>query len=383
CVNFIPPAKDDFMSLAVAEEYPPGKYQSVPRWNMLIFALFLAYALCDLDKVNLSVAILPISKLFGLTEADVGIASSYMLTQLPAATLMQKLPGGPVTALSIGVLVQSLGTIGTAFLQYVPDGDRETALTVLCVSRCFVGLGEGIGLPTFGALLARLPAERLSSGTSCVMAGSTTGVAVGLLICPFLITLFDWPFVFWAFAFLGLFWTAWWHMTSAKLLPSRAGSSKTESSKTAPSETVPSAGSSDMQSGCDPDSWSGAVPWAAIIRNRAVWALVATHAMSNIGFYSLLAWVPSWYSKGCLAFLPYIFGAIASPIVGTNADRLFKENWEFRSNSTALPGLGLLWPCSLQLAQRLVRPHRMLVHHLADRPFRHNVVPRDVISPPI
>ncbi|CAE8721845.1 unnamed protein product, partial [Polarella glacialis] len=74
CVNFIPPAKDDFMSLAVAEEYPPGKYQSVPRWNMLIFALFLAYALCDLDKVNLSVAILPISKLFGLTEADVGIA---------------------------------------------------------------------------------------------------------------------------------------------------------------------------------------------------------------------------------------------------------------------------------------------------------------------
>ncbi|CAE6966633.1 PHT4, partial [Symbiodinium sp. KB8] len=141
-------------------------------------------------QVNLSVAILPIQDRFGLSEADVGTASSsffwgYMLTQLPGAMLIQRLPGGAATVLGIGVFIQSVGTTCTAALDYVADS--KVALGVLCASRALVGLGEGLGVPAIGASLGRLPDERRSSGTSVVFAGSTTGVGLGLLACPFLI----------------------------------------------------------------------------------------------------------------------------------------------------------------------------------------------------
>lgn len=290
---------------------------------MLVLALFLAYALCDLDKVNLSVAILPIASRFGLTESDVGVASSaffwgYMLTQLPAAQLQQTLPGGALTTLALGVLVQSIGTVGTAVLDSLATDQSQTALTILCISRCFVGFGEGIGLPAIGALIGLLPSDRRSSGTAQTFAGSTTGVALGLLVCPFLIELFDWPIIFWSFAVAGLAWTGWWVSSSTEFL----GSANPWSSEYDNSNS---------------DSEQNGIPWAMILQSPAVWSLVATHAMSNIGFYSLLSWVPSWYSKGLglsmemagvCAFLPYVFGALASPVVGQLADKLLAEGWE-------------------------------------------------------
>ncbi|CAE7033438.1 ANTR1 [Symbiodinium natans] len=280
------------------------------KWNLLVFALFLAYALCDLDKVNLSVAILPIQDRFGLSEADVGTASSsffwgYMLTQLPGAMLIQQLPGGAATVLGLGVFIQSVGTTCTAALEYVTDS--QVALAVLCASRALVGLGEGLGVPAIGASLGQLPNDRRSSGTSVVYSGSTTGVGLGLLACPFLIQHFGWPFVFWAFASAGLVWTGWWAFICA-----------------------------DQQESEDKTT-EGAVPWKEILRNKGVWSVVACHAMSNVAFYSLLTWMPTFFSKGAglsieaagfCAFLPYLFGALASPLVGQLADKLLKDGWE-------------------------------------------------------
>ncbi|CAE7419441.1 ANTR6 [Symbiodinium microadriaticum] len=289
-----------------------GQKQNEFKWNLLVFALFLAYALCDLDKVNLSVAILPIQDRFGLSEADVGTASSsffwgYMLTQLPGAMLIQRLPGGAATVLGIGVFIQSVGTTCTAALDYVADS--KVALGVLCASRALVGLGEGLGVPAIGASLGRLPDERRSSGTSVVFAGSTTGVGLGLLACPFLIEQFGWPFVFWAFASAGLVWTGWWAFIS-----------RDQNTETKERE--------------------GAVPWKEILQSKGVWSVVACHSMSNVAFYSLLTWMPTFFSKGAglsmeaagvCAFLPYLFGALASPLVGQLADKLLKDGWDVSS----------------------------------------------------
>jgi len=320
------------------------------NWDVIVIGLFLAYALCDLDKVNLSVAILPIALRFGLTESDVGIASSaffwgYMLTQLPVATLMSIVPGGAITVLAAGVLIQSIGTVGTALLDGLSSTDTQSALAVLCVSRFFVGLGEGIGLPAIGAMLGLLPDIRRSSGTSITYAGSTVGVGLGLLVCPFLIEQFSWPVIFWSFAGLGALWTAWWWATAESNLAD-ANPWKDTSSKS--------------------ESETRKVPWEQILQSPGVWSVVATHAMSNIGFYSLLAWVPSFYSKGLglsievagvCAFLPYILGAVASPVVGKLADGLLADGWELVKVRRLFQGIAFFGPASCMIVNATIGPH--------------------------
>ena len=310
------------------------------KWTMLVLGLFLSYALCDLDKVNLSVAVLPIQDRFSLSEADVGFASSsffwgYMLTQLPGAMLIQNVPGGAFTVLGVGVAIQSLGTLGTALLQYL--NDSQAALWLLCLSRALVGLGEGLGVPAVGASLGTLPDSRRSSGTSTVYAGSTTGVGLGLLLCPFLIDQFGWPFVFWAFAAAGLLWTGWW----ASIAPT-LGYQKSESEEA-----------------------EGSVPWDEILRNPSVWSVVACHAMSNIAFYSLLTWMPTFFSRGVglnielagfCAFLPYLFGAIASLGVGKLADKLLEDGWELSTLRKVFQGVAFFGPAVCMIVNATMGP---------------------------
>ncbi|CAK9117459.1 unnamed protein product [Durusdinium trenchii] len=317
------------------------------KWNLLVLALFLSYALCDLDKVNLSVAVLPIQDRFGLSEADVGFASSsffwgYMLTQLPGAMLIQNVPGGAFTVLGLGVTIQSLGTLGTATLQYLTD--PQAALWLLCLSRALVGLGEGLGVPAVGASLGFLPESRRSSGTSNVYAGSTTGVGLGLLLCPFLIDHFGWPFVFWAFAAAGLLWTGWW----AAIAPSLETDRDSLATATA-----------------SPRDSEGDVPWQEILQNPGVWSVVACHALSNIAFYSLLTWMPTFFSRGVglnielagfCAFLPYLFGAIASVGVGKLADKLLEDGWELSTLRKVFQGVAFFGPAACMLLNATLGP---------------------------
>jgi len=107
------------------------------------------------------------------------------------------------------------------------------------------------------------------------------------------------------------------------------------------------------------------VPWEQILQSPGVWSVVATHAMSNIGFYSLLAWVPSFYSKGLglnievagvCAFLPYIFGAVASPVVGKLADGLLADGWELVKVRRLFQGIAFFGPASCMIANATIGP---------------------------
>jgi len=40
------------------------------------------------------------------------------------------------------------------------------------------------------------------------------------------------------------------------------------------------------------------VPWGAILKRRAVWAVVYIHFCQNWGHFCLLAWLPTFYNEG-------------------------------------------------------------------------------------
>lgn len=310
-------------------------FRNLPSWAPLVFGLFLAIFLGELDKVNLSVAVVPLAEEFSFSEAQVGIASTaffwgYMLTQLPAAWLNQVIPGGPSTVLALGVLVQSVGTLGMTALASLPFGWENSALPILCVSRCIVGFGEGLGWPAIGQLLASVPQQDRASATSLSQAGGTIGAAVGLILCPYVINHLGWPIIFWGFGFLGFMWCAWWNQVSLAFQNTKPWTARATAS-------------------------SSKIPWRSILRNKPVWTVIATHALSNVGYYALLAWVPTWYTHGlglgiqmagALSFLPYIAGTLVAPAIGRTADGMLKRGRSLKEVRRICQAVAFLGPAT-------------------------------------
>ena len=176
------------------------------RWSM-IFALFCAFVLCNLDKVNMSVAIVPMSQYFGWTSVEKGLVQSaffwgYAFTQVPGGYLAQKFGGKFV--LFAGVMLWSFGTL-------IAPACAHFSFTALLISRFLVGLGEGVAPSAATGVLAKgVPGSQRSSATTATFGGLDVGSLSGLIIAPpIILFLGGWPAVFYLFGVLGFIWGAW------------------------------------------------------------------------------------------------------------------------------------------------------------------------------
>ncbi|KAL0056199.1 hypothetical protein WJX82_008643 [Trebouxia sp. C0006] len=230
----------------------------------------LAFVLCNMDKVNMSVAVIPMAEELGWSATDRGLVSSaffwgYALTQIPAGYISTKVGGAKV--LLLGVLLWSIGTLAAPPLAHI-------SLFALCASRVFVGLGEGLAPSSATNVMARLIPEReRSRAVTAVFGGLDVGSAVGLVLCGPIIKHLGWPSVFYLFAFLGVLWT----LLFPRLNPD-------EPDMLVPSELQPDS----------PDA-PKAVPWGLFAKSAPVWAIITAHFCFNWGYYTLLAWLPSYF----------------------------------------------------------------------------------------
>ncbi|KAL0036177.1 hypothetical protein WJX79_006952 [Trebouxia sp. C0005] len=239
------------------------------RWR-IVGMMALAFVLCNMDKVNMSVAVIPMAEELGWSATDRGLVSSaffwgYALTQIPAGYISTKVGGAKV--LLLGVLLWSVGTLAAPPLAHI-------SLFALCASRVFVGLGEGLAPSSATNVMARLIPEReRSRAVTAVFGGLDVGSAVGLVLCGPIIKHLGWPSVFYLFAFLGVLWT----LLFPRLNPD-------EPDLLVPSELQPES----------PDA-PKAVPWGTFAKSAPVWAIITAHFCFNWGYYTLLAWLPSYF----------------------------------------------------------------------------------------
>jgi len=61
--------------------------KNIPERFLVVFLCFLSFVICNMDRVNVSVAILPMSKEFGWSQSTVGVIQSsffwgYLVTQV-------------------------------------------------------------------------------------------------------------------------------------------------------------------------------------------------------------------------------------------------------------------------------------------------------------
>src|SRR5581483_10390459 len=190
----------------------------------------------------------------------------YIWTQLGGGWMADRFGGKRV--LGAGVAAWSLATLVTPPAAAISFG-------ALFAARVMLGLGEGVNFPSIHSLTARwMPARERARTLSLNFSGMYLGTIVALLLSPPIIAALGWPWLFYLSGAAGLLWVAAW-MAGVSDAP------REEAAVTSPRAEV----------------LITRVPWGAIARERAVWAIVLAHFCSNFGYNILLLWLPTYLHR--------------------------------------------------------------------------------------
>ena len=320
---------------STGERLPPYWRSARLRVSVLLFmALMLAYAL----RVLLSVAIIDLAAEFGYSNAQQGLISSsffigYLFLQVPGGWAASTWGGWGV--LLAGVLAPSALTLATP--------PAAGSLAALVAMRVLTGLGEGVTYPCVHA------AER-SRTVGTVWAGAFMGTVVALPLSGVLVAAAGWRSAFFFFGGAGVAWAAAWAALGASAPEKSAACGAAEAAYIARARGAPRAA-------------GAAVPWAAMARSPAVWALALQHATHNYLFYMLLTWLPSFLKdelafdvekSGAVAVLPYIACFTVASGAGFAADAALARGAPPRAVRLAVQAASELLPAAAILAAGFV-----------------------------
>ncbi|CAL5386497.1 unnamed protein product [Camellia sinensis] len=310
------------------EEFPK-------RWVIVILC-FSAFLLCNMDRVNMSIAILPMSQEYNWNPATVGLIQSsffwgYLLTQVAGGIWADKVGGKLV--LGFGVVWWSIATALTPIAARV-------GLPFLLVVRAFMGIGEGVAMPAMNNLLSKwVPVAERSRSLALVYSGMYLGSVTGLAFSPLLIHNYGWPSVFYSFGSLGSVWVAVW-LTKAYSSPLDDPQLRPEEKKLILKNSI---SKEPVKS----------IPWRLILSKAPVWALIVSHFCHNWGTFILLTWMPTYYNQvlklnitesGLFCVLPWLTMAFSANLGGWIADTLVSKGVSVTKVRKIMQTIGFLGP---------------------------------------
>ncbi|KAF6157727.1 hypothetical protein GIB67_037300 [Kingdonia uniflora] len=305
------------------------------RW-MIVLLCFSAFLLCNMDRVNMSIAILPMSAEYNWSPATVGLIQSsffwgYLLTQIVGGIWADKIGGK--TVLGFGVVWWSIATVLTPIA-------AKLGLPFLLTMRAFMGIGEGVAMPAMNNILSKwIPVSERSRSLALVYSGMYLGSVTGLAFSPFLIHKFGWPSVFYSFGSLGSIWFALW-MRKAHSTPQEDPELSAEEK-------------SLILGGKVSKEPVKVIPWKLILSKGPVWALIVSHFCHNWGTFILLTWMPTYYNQvlkfnlaesGLFCVLPWLTMAIFANIGGWIADTLVSKGFSITTVRKIMQSVGFLGP---------------------------------------
>jgi len=182
----------------------------IPYRFKVIFLSFIAVFICYIDRVNISVAIIPMQEQFGWSELEVGIVLGtfyvgYMISMTLGGYLADKYGGKKV--LGYALIIWSLFTIVTPFFAY-------SGLWWLIFIRILLGLGEGVTFPAWHSIYARwIPFNERTRAVGFTNSGIAAGTVFGYVVAAVIITNYSWEWVFYTFGVMGIFWYFFWQRT--------------------------------------------------------------------------------------------------------------------------------------------------------------------------
>lgn len=309
--------------------------QAVPKRYILVALCFAATFICYIDRVNISVAIIPMAEEFGWTDTTKGIVLSsffigYMAAMIPSGWLANRIGGRLL--LGGALVLWSLFTFMTPVAAAI-------SLGVLVTTRIVMGAGEAATFPAVYNMFARwLPATERSRAVAINLAGVPLGTVFALSASGALIAAFGWQSVFYAFGGAGIVFAVVWFRLAHK--------SPTEHPSISASERR-------LLDACitDEKGKAVAIPWRLLFSKSAVWALIINHFCSNWSLYLMLTWLPSYFrdvqqlsisNAGLFSIAPWIVLFVAGNVSGLLADRLIGRGASLTRVRKSMQIIGLL-----------------------------------------
>lgn len=287
----------------------------LPKRHILVLMCAIATFICYIDRVNISVAIIPMAEEFGWSGTEKGFVLSsffigYMAAMIPTGWLANRIGGKLLLGLAL------VFWSGFTFLTPLAAG---LSFATLIVTRILMGAGEAASFPAIYNLLARwMPASEKSRAAAINLTGIPLGTIFALLVTGWLIEQHGWPSVFYAFGGLGLVFAAFWF----RLIHARPALHPTISAEErallAPIEA-------------ETGTVRQPIPWRVMLSHKAVWALIVNHFCNNWTLYLMLAWLPSYFrdvqglsvaGSGLFAIGPWVSQFVIGNSAAVVADRM-------------------------------------------------------------
>ena len=286
------------------------------RYSVILMC-FAATFVCYIDRVNISVAIIPMAEEFNWDLETQGIILSsfyvgYLIMQVMGGFLADRF-GGKVV-LGLGVLIWSFFTIATPWAAF-------SGMIGLLAARVGMGLGEAVTFPSVYSLITRwFPVHEKAKAVAFNASGIPIGTVFALVVTPIIVSELGWEWAFYLFGLVGVVWYAAWHLVVTNT----------------PAEH-PRIAAAEMQFIAANAPATGTVetpPMRQFLRNKALWAIIVAHFCNNWTLYVILSWLPKFVndglgvafaSVGLIAMLPHLTSFLCLNIAGNIADRLIQR----------------------------------------------------------
>lgn len=291
--------------------------RQIPQRYSLVSLSMLAVFICYIDRVNMSVAIIPMAEEFGWGPAMQGSVLSsffvgYLLLQILGGTLADRF-GGKIV-LGLGVILWSLFTLLTPVAASI-------GLSILILNRILMGMGEAVTFPSIYALLARwVPVSERSRAMGMINSGIPLGTVFALVVTPIIVEAYGWQWAFYSFAILGFIWAVLWFRITTSTPDQHPHISTQELAH--------------IQSDGEASKTESAPPLLKLLKSPAILAIIVAHFCNNWSLFLLLTWLPTFINKGLgvdytsigyFTMVPFLVSFLFLNIAGGVADRMIKS----------------------------------------------------------
>lgn len=326
----------------------------------------LAMALCNADRVVMSVAIVPMSASHGWSQSFAGVVQSsflwgYLLSPIAGGALVDRFGGKVVMAW--GVALWSLATLLTPWA-------ATQSLPLLLAVRVLMGIAEGVAMPCMNNMISTwFPRTERSRAVGMTMAGFHLGSVAGLIISPTLLaTRFGVKAPFVAFGLAGFVWLAFWLVAIASDPDRQPRISKEESQyiKRGYEKATTSLKNSNSVSASSRGLSNSAVvpPFRLLLSKLPTWAIIVANFTNNWGYFIMLGWMPVYFNTvlgvnlrdaAWFSAVPWAMMAAVGFVAGASSDALVQSGVSVTTTRKIMQSIGFLGPAVALLGLNAVK----------------------------
>lgn len=308
-----------------------------PFWQKrftVLTMVFIAFVICYLDRVNISIAAISMQKELGWTNVQKGwVFSAFFWGYFPL-----QIVGGYLSNRFGAKLVLGFAVLFWSFFTVITPWAAVISIPALLAARFLMGLGEaGLSPSSFTVAGRWFPHHEQTRVMGFFSSGTILGTVLALIGGSWLITHYGWESVFYVFGALGVIWSALWYFVFHN---------QPEDHPTISPEEI-----NLIQSGGGVKEKSKTIPWSQILFSPRVWAICVVAFAASWTLYIFLSWLPSYFADvhglnlsgaGIYALLPWITMFIMLNFSAWVADKMLTNKVSTTKTRKLMVAIGFL-----------------------------------------